>query len=459
MKHLRYLAFCVTVVYLLFGCALYGPLYKKPSVLTPEQWKSHDSLSTISAANLPTMRWWKRFDTPQLSELITTAVNNNNDIQVAIGNAIAAQGELMKIKMSIIPSANALMLGYSTVSGDLILSGYNSGFVPQYLFNLFEYARSVEWANATAEAACAAKDAVMLAIISQTAAGYFTYLGQAHLLALQKQLVNDLKELLALSRIQYEKGLISLYTLQQYEQQYDIANANLPIIAQNVVVARNALKLLMNQNPGDIPIQYSFMKLKSKGIIPVNLPSQVLRNRPDVRQAEQQLIAANADIGRVTSVFFPTLSFTGMGASNAQAVHSLFSGGSDYWHNQFLIYAPLLAPEVPGLLKKTRGLRYAALRNYVQVIRSAFKSVDNDLSAHDLFYESLMAQEKNFASSKRALNLATHSYDNGLYSYPTWLMNRINLDNAAISLTKAKLAQLITIVQLYEDLGGGYAYQ
>jgi NodT family efflux transporter outer membrane factor (OMF) lipoprotein len=393
-----------------------------------------------------------------LSELITKAVNNNNEIQVAMGNAVAAQGELMQIKMSIIPSVNGLVLGYSTVSSESMLPGYNSGFLPKYLFNLFEYMRSVEWAKASAEAASAAKDAVQLTIISQTAASYFTYLGQSHLLRVQEKLVSDLKELLVLSKIQYKKGLISLYTLQQYEQQYDTANANLPIIAQNVVIARNALRLLMNQNPGAIPLNYSFMNLKSNGIIPNNVPSEVLRNRPDVRQAEQQLIAANADIGRVTSVFFPAISFVSLAASNAHSISSLFSAGRDYWHEQFLLYAPLLAPEVPGQLKRTKALRYAALRNYVQIIRSAFKSVDNDLSAHDLFYKSLMAQEQNFKSSKQALNLATHSYEKGLYSYPTLLINRINLDNAEVSLTTAKLTQLITIVQLYEDLGGGYAY-
>ncbi len=459
MKKSHYLFYYIAFSSVLLSCALYGPLYKKPKVITPLHWHSHDTLTNVSAANLPMMAWWKRFHAPQLSELINRAVNNNNDIQVAVGNVMAAQGELLEINMSWVPSVNGLLIGYISQSTDLMLSGYNSGFVPHYLFNLFEFLRSREWASATVGAACAAKDAVILTIISQTAAGYFTYLGQSYLLTLQTQLVKDLKELLALSRIEYQQGLISLYTLQQYEQQYDTANAELPIIANNVVIARNALKLLMNENPGDIPIKYSFMKLQSNGIIPSNLPSHVLRNRPDVREAEQQLIAANADIGRVTSIFFPTFNFDGLAASNARPAGNLFAHGKDFWNHKFLLYAPMLAPEVPGLLKKTKGLRYAALKHYIQVIRGAFKSVDNDLSAHDLFYASLQAQQKNFLSSQKALNLAGYSYHDGLYSYPTWLLNRVNYDNAAISLAKSKLAQLITIVQLYQDLGGGYAYQ
>lgn len=441
------------------GCALYGPVYTKPNINLPDKWKSSDKLSRIGNANLPMMAWWQKFNDKELTCLIEKAVENNNDIQVAVGNTLAAQGELSQVQFSLIPSMNALLLGYSSTTMDLFIPGYSSGFLPSYALNLFQYIRSTEWARAKVAVAIAAKDAVTLTVISQTAAGYFTYLGQSYLLHQQGQLVADLKELLSLSKKQYTQGLISLYALQQYEQQYEQANAQLPIVANNVVVSRNALRLLLNENPGEIGIGAKFMHLKSDGVIPTNLPSQVLKNRPDVREAEQKLIAANANVGVVTSTFFPSIALTNVVATGSQQLGQLFSGATDYWHNFTILTMPLLAPEFNGQYKSARGLRYATYRGYIQIVRAAFKSVDNDLSAHQQYYASLVAQRKNFSSSKTAYNLAQVSYTKGLYSYPTLLINKVNLDNTAIALTKSKLAELNTIVQLYQDLGGGYAYQ
>jgi len=444
---------------LLSGCALYGPLYKKPQVNTPEKWKSQDNLSKTENLNLPAMEWWKQFNDKQLTRLINKALDNNNDIQVALGHVLDAQGELLQVQYSIIPSVNALILGYASTKINIFDPGFSSGVLPTYALNLFQYLRSSERAKAKAFASAATRDTVALSVISQTAAGYFAYSGQSHLLNQEKQLVADLKELLFLSKKQYTQGLISLYTLQQYEQDFDKAKAELPIVVNNVVLSRNALTLLLNENPGDVGIGSAFMNLNSKALVPANLPSQVLKNRPDVRAAEQKLVAANAEVGVVTSTFFPTVSLTSIAGSAAEGLTRLFSGGHDYWNGLSLFGMPLLAPEYAGQYKSATGLRYGAYREYIQVVRAAFKSVDDDLSAHQQYYTSFVAQGNNFTSSKKAFNLAENSYDQGLYSYPILLINKINMDRAGIDLTKSKIAQLTTIVRLYQDLGAGYAYQ
>ncbi|MDF1678683.1 MAG: efflux transporter outer membrane subunit [Legionellaceae bacterium] len=451
----------VAVMFLpiLSGCALYGPKYKKPHINTPETWHSTDSLSKAGDVRLPTLPWWQQFNDKQLTSLIHQAVQNNNDIQVAVGHILDAQGQLMQVQYSIIPSTNALLFGYANSKLFIYNPGYNMGVLPNYAINLFQYLRSSEKAKAEVLAAASTRDTVALSVISQTAAGYFAYSGQSHLLKQQKQLVADLKELLYLSKKQYTQGLISLYTLQSYEQQYEQANAALPIVANNVVLSRNALKLLLNENPGEVGIGSQFMRLKSDGMIPTNVPSQVLRNRPDVRGAEQKLIAANAEVGVVTSTFFPTISLTNLGGTATKELARLFAEGTDFWSSLSLTTMPLLAPEYPGQMKSAKGLRYAAYRDYIQVVRAAFKSVDDDLSAHQQYYTSFVEQGRNFSSSEKAYNLAQDSYREGLYSYPTLLVNKINMDVAAIELTKSKIAQLTTIVKLYEDLGAGYAYQ
>lgn len=448
-----------TSCFVLSNCAIYGPIYKKPKVNIPDNWNSQDKLASNETVNLPHMAWWEQFNDKALSSLIDKAVANNNDIQMAVGNILDAQGELLQVQYSIIPSVGGLIMGYATNRAINIFNrGYNSGVLPDYALNLFQYLRASEKAKADVKSSEATRDTVQLSVISQTAAGYFTYLGQSLLLNQQQQLVDDLNMLLYLSKKQYKEGLISLYTLQQYEQDYEKANAELPIVKNNVVVSRNALRLLLNENPGDIAKGSEFMRLKSDGIIPSNLPAQVLRNRPDVQAAEQKLVASNAQVGVVTSTFFPTINITGVGGSVSQELAQLFAGNNDYWNSLSLFTVPLVAPQYPGQYKSATGLRYKTYRDYIQVIRAAFKSVDDDLSAHQQFYASFVAQGKNFSSSKEAFTLAEASYHRGLYSYPTLLINKINMDHAAIDLTKSKIAQLTTIVKLYQDLGAGYAY-
>lgn len=447
------------VVIFFSGCTLYGPIYTKPTSNDPTSWRAQDHLSYSSDVDLPMMAWWKKFDDPLLSNFIHTALKNNNNIQMAVGQSIAAQGQLEQIQFAWVPSLN-LFLGSGNKSSTLVTSGYSLGLAPSFSLNVFQWIRSTEYAKANLAAVDAAKDAVRLTIIGQTAGSYFACLGQSYLLALQEQLVEDLHQQLLLSQIQYEKGFISLYTLQQYEQQYDAAKVQLPMMQNNVVVSNNALRLLLNENPGEMPginVQnVQFMHLKSQGIIPVNLPAQVLKNRPDIREAEQQLIAANANIGVATATFFPTFSLTSALGTSSPQIQGLFASGNSFWNHQSQVAFPMLDVPAFGEIKQAKGEYYSAYYNYIQTVRAAFESVDNDLSAHDRYFASFEAQTQNSMSAKKAYDLAKISYEKGLYSYPTCLINKINWDNAQIDWAKSKLAQLNTIVQLYQDLGGGY---
>ena len=437
------------------GCGLYGPTYSKPDITTPKKWHSRDYLSEDSNANLPLTAWWQKFNDPQLDSLIEDALKNNNNIQVAIGNIEAAKGQLQQIQAAWIPTMN-LGAGYTNAPAYLTPIGYVVGLLPTYALNVFQLIRSIEYAKANLAAVRAAKDAVRLSIITQTVGGYFTLLGQDYLLKLQQQLVADLAELLKLANLQYKKGLISLYSLQQYEQQYEQANAQIPILHNNIVKAQNTLRLLLNQNPGEIKRGEVLMALKSNNITPINLPSKVLQNRPDVRQAEQQLIAANANIGVAISTFFPTIALTNNVGSGSQQLNSLFSGSSDFWNKQILATMPILSFGTYGQIKQAKGLYYAAYYNYVQTVRGAFAAVDTDLSAHEQYYKSLTSQIKLYESSRVAYDLATKSYHKGLYSLPTLLNNKVTMDNALITVANSKISQLNTIVQLYQDLAGGY---
>lgn len=442
------------------SCAIWGPSYKKPDTQNPNSFVSKDSLAVTESANLPALAWWKAFNDVQLNSLIESALRNNNNIQVAIGNVTAAQGQLRQVQFAWIPTAS-IGGGYNSKNtySSMAGQGYYFEAVPAYSLNIFQQIRMEQAASANYQASRAAKDAVRLSVISATVSGYFTLLGQDYQLELQKKLVQDLADLLRFAKLQYEAGYISLYQVQSYEQQYENANAQVPIIENNIVVSQNALRVLLNQNPGGIKRGLTFNELNSFGNVLANLPSQVLRNRPDVRQAEQQLIAANANIGVATSQFFPTISLTSALGSASNALSGLFAAGTDYWTNAAAISMPFLNFGIYGQIEQAKGQYYAAYYNYLQTVRSAFAAVDNDLSAHSQLSISLKNQTKAYDSSVIAYKLATDSFKQGLYSKPQLLQNAVTMEQAALTLQQSKLQQLGTIVQLYQDLGGGYAYQ
>jgi len=444
------------IVTALAGCGIFGPNYSKPSITTPNDWQSKDYLATTTdGANLPAMAWWRNFNDVQLNSLIESALINNNDIQVAVGNIITAQGLLQQIDYAWIPTMGGAV-GFTNQSNGQQIPGYFAGLTPNYTLNIVQQIRSQQFAKANLAAVKAAQDNVRLGIISQVASSYLTLLGQDYQLQLQQRLVTDLGELLKLTGDQYKYGLISLYTLQQYQQQYEQAKAVIPIIRNNIVKSQNALRLLINQNPGDITRGLSFMQVKDTGIIPVNLPSTVLKNRPDVQQAEEELIAANANIGVATSTFFPSISLTNDVGAASNALSGLFNSGTGFWNTQIAATMPILSFGTYGQIKQAKGQYYAAYYKYVETVRVAFQSVDNDLSAHAQYTTSLWTQMQFSKSAKVAYTLSQASYSKGLYSYPTLLQNKINYDNAEISVAQSKILQLNTIVQLYQDLGGGY---
>lgn len=452
----RNIVYVVALATVVSSCALLGPSYDKPNTNDPASFQSRDYLAATESANLPTMAWWKSFNDPVLNQLIESALKNNNNIQAAIGNITAAEGQLRAVQFAWIPTGSAAAQ-YSSKS--FIGEGYSFTGTPSYSLNVFQQIKSQEYAKANLQAVRAAKDTVRLSVISQTVTGYFSLLGQDYQLKLQKQLVKDLGDLLALSKSEYENGLISLYTLQQYQQNYDSAKAQLPVIENNIVASQNALRVLLNENPGNVVRGKSFMSINSYGVIPANLPSQVLRNRPDVRQSEQQLIAANANIGVATSMFFPTISLTGQGGTAAAALSGLFGANTDFWVNTASVAMPILNFSIYGQIEQAKGQYYAAYYNYLQTVRSAFAAVDNDLSAHQQLTTSMNTQIDAYKSSQLAYNLAESSFTEGLYSKPTLLQNAVTMDNAAIVVQQSKLQQLGTIVQLYQDLGGGYGYE
>jgi multidrug efflux system outer membrane protein len=452
----------------LTSCGLWGPNYVKPNVDTPEQWRSKDKLSKADIdRNFMNEAWWLKFNDKKLDYLMYQALLYNNTIQQAIGTIVQAQAKLQAVEYGWVPTL-AFSPGFSTsaafvnnlnsqtssatVGGN---TGYSVGLVPNYTLNILQQLRSQEYAKASLLQATYTKNATRLTVLSQVAGSYFTLVQQTYLLQLQKDLINDTHMAYQLAQSQYDNGYISLLALQSYLQAYQTAKAQQPIIENNIVQSQNALQVLINHNPGPIVNGINFNDIKTDGIIPANLPSYVLQQRPDVMAAEEQLKAANANIGVATSTFFPSISLTGGVGTATSTLSNLFLPTDSFWQVRTAATFPFNLASYANI-KGAKGAYYSAYYNYINTVRTAFQQVDNGLSAHQKITENYQEQLKFYASNKTSYDLSEASFNNGLYNKLQELNAKVQLDNAAITVANSKMQQLQSIVNLYQALAGGY---
>lgn len=452
---------------LLPGCAFWGPNYEKPEDHSPAAWESKDNYSLMGAQKLPEMAWWDKFEDPLLNQLVEKALAQNNNIQSAIGTVYKARAILLQIEMRWAPQLDA-GIGFLSVAGppnpttgaSIPTPGsYTMGLIPNYAINIMEQLRTQEQAQANVEATVAAKNAVRLVVISQVVGSYFGLREEQYRLERQNALVEAYEGILEAFLKGHQEGYISDYVLQEYRLNLAKAKAEIPVIQYNIVRLSNTIHVLLNENPGSIPDGLNFMDYKSKGIITGNLPSQVLKNRPDVIQAEAVVKQSNAQIGVATSVFFPTVSLTTPLGYTSTSLTNLFKGQQSYWQYQGGISMPVLNLGAFGAIKAAKGQYYADFFNYVETVKNAFASVDSDLASHEKYTKSFEEMVSFFESTHKRYDYEMVRFKEGLVAKPDVLTLNIKRNEAAIAMAQRKLDQLMSIVRLYQDLGGGYMYK
>jgi outer membrane protein, multidrug efflux system len=230
-------------------------------------------------------------------------------------------------------------------------------------------------------------------------------------------------------------------------------------VENNIVYLQNALNVLLGKNPGNIVRNNTWSQINLENKIPINLPSEVLLNRPDIRQAEQQLKMANADIGVAKSNYFPSITLTSpIGAFTSQLT-GLFNPSGDFWYAQILATMPILNLGLNALIKEKKAKYYVAYYNYIQAVKTAFADTDNSLSSVVKAKDTHATAVKmyNIAAENTRLNL--ENYHLGYMSYPESLSSKITQDKTKITLTQVKLLQVQAILKAYQALAGGYNYK
>jgi multidrug efflux system outer membrane protein len=276
-------------------------------------------------------------------------------------------------------------------------------------------------------------------------------------LAISKRTLDSRQESLRLTRVLANGGATSLLDVRQAEQLVFTAATEIATLQQQIEQQENFLSILLGQNPGDIPRGQSLTEQPEPPEIPPGLPSELLERRPDIREAEEQLIAANAEIGVARAAYFPQISLNGTGGFQSSALSNLFTGPAGAWSFGASLTQPIFTG---GKLRS--GVRLAEARQktavlvYQQSIQTAFRSVSDALVAYRKTREFREQEELLFQSAQDSARLSHMRYTGGVTGYLEVLTNETNAFSAELAVVQAHQSELLALVQLYEALGGGW---
>lgn len=427
------------------GCFLFGPTYVKPCVNVPQQWPNHPKHS--NPVNLAALSWWKQFKSPELDEFIQKALRQNNTTQTALVNIDYARSQLQEIKVNWIPNLTVLA-GFSQFPilgnpGNVVIA------YPLYVVNMLQLYKQQKSAEATYAASMYASDCARLVVIAQTSASFFTLIAQQENLHLYTRLLNNYRLYLKLTQGKYKSGLTSLDKVDELNIQISQIQSQLALTQHNITVSKNALHFLFNENPGDILVKTSFKSLNTNALIPGNLPASVLSSRPDVREAEALLKAANADVGAVTANLLPSLTL-GAYLGKGSSIKGPIKLGEAY------LNSPVIDLPIFAQISASKA-RYKALYiSYITTIRQALRDVSNDLSAYAAYSSQLKNNTSALMNEKRHCHLAQVRYRHGINDNMEVVQCNIKVDELELRVNQNKLEKMMALITLYQDLAGGF---
>lgn len=450
---------------LLAGCTV-GPDYKRPEVLVPSSWRIVDEASG-SIANL---KWWQLFEDPTLQELIRNALKNNNDLQLAVARVAEARALLGIARSAQFPELNT---GASYRNDRVSETSFppidKFGVNPNmdlYRANLdasFEVdlwgrlRRATEAARAELLASEQNRRTVIMILVSDVAQAYFDLLELDREQEIDRRTLESRRASLDLVSRRYDDGLASELDLKRAEEEVASAAATVPDVERRIAQTENGLRIFLGENPGPIPRHASLDSEHMPPEIPAGLPSALLEQRPDIRAAEEHLVAANARIGEAKAEFFPQISLTGVFGSTSISLSDFFTGPSRMWSAGPTVTLPLFnAGRLRSSLNATEAREHQSLIQYRQAIQQAFREVEDALVFHQKAREIRLQREQEVQAAEQALALANLRYTNGVSSYLDVLDTERQLFSAEIDLANVTRDQLKAVVQVYKALGGGW---
>jgi multidrug efflux system outer membrane protein len=453
------------VVVVAAGCAL-GPDYRRPEIATPAAYRFEQDATPDSVADAG---WWQVYRDPVLQRLIRDGLANNLDVRIAAARVDQARAALGSARLQQLPQIAAvagatrqrtsrfeLPPGTPAVSNVFDVEGSLS-----YEIDFWgKYRRASEAARAQLLQSAYAKQDVMAGLVASVATAYFTLQSLDEQLAITHRTVDTRQKFVDLTQAQHDRGTVSELDVATAQAQLAIAKANLPDLERRIGQTEDQLSVLLGSNPDRILRGDGRAVEPNADHAPVpaaGVPSSLLERRPDVREAEQNLVAANAGVGVAKANLFPSITLTTLGGGVSDALSSLFSGPAGTWVVGANALQPLLSPQRSLYqLDLADAQKRQALLQYQKSVQTAFQEVADALIARQRDADVQAAQEAQVDAQRRANTIALARYRVGYASYFNVIDADRDLFTAELSLSAARLNTLLSVVQLYRALGGGW---
>lgn len=449
-----------------------GPNYHRPAVQVPQAFRAPEPLPPPQAASFADLKWWQVFQDEDLQRLVKTALVDNYDLRDAVAHVEEARANLGITRSNQFPQVGA--------SGDIQFTRLSrngqfplpASFVQsqnrnwgEASLNLLSYEvdlwgrlrRATEEARANLLSADENRKAVVTTLVSDVATQYFTLRELDSELEISRETLATRRQSLQLTQARQTGGVATLLDLREAEQLVDTAAETIPSLQEQIEQTENQISLLLGKNPGEVMRSGSFDWHAAPPEVPAGLPSALLERRPDIRAAEQNLIAANAQIGVAKAAYFPQLSLSAALGGQSTQLSTLFSGPTSVWSFVPQLTQPIFtAGRLRSNVRLAQAQRDSALVQYQKAIQTAFTDVSNALIAHQRVRESRVQQEALVHALEDRKRLAYVRYRGGVDTQLNALDADRDLFTAELSLRQIKLNELLSVVQLYKALGGGW---
>lgn len=457
---------CAGVAWLA-GCMV-GPDYRRPAVDVPQTWRFEDK----EARDVANTIWWEQFDDPVLNQLIRSALQENKDLQIAAARVENFLGQYQTTRAAIFPQIGASGGAETQRRSQAAWPWSQLQSLPDRSskFDNFEGALSLGWEidlwgklRRATEAARAgvlgtedARRSVILTLVTSVATSYINLRDLDKRLEVTRRVAEGYREAHELMTLRFKYGVVSALEVAQTKSQYDEAAANIPFFEKTIAQQENGLSVLLGRNPGPIPRGKTIDELTFPAV-PAGLPSAILENRPDIHRAEQDLIAANANIGVARAQYFPSISLTGSVGTASTDLSDLFTGPSKTWSYGGTLTVPIFtAGAIAGQVKSAEAVQQERLARYQQVIQTAFREVDDALVGQQRTREQLTALAEQVGSLREYVATARLRYDGGYASYLEVVYAENQLYGAELTYVETQGTVFQTLVNVYKAMGGGW---
>lgn len=456
-KHL--LSVVLLALVALSGCAV-GPNYKRPTVSVPDVYRGAPTLTSSPAQDFAELQWWGVFQDPVLQSLIKEALVNNYDLRIAANHVVQARDQLGITRANQFPTLS----GFAEVNYGRVPptpgtpTVYSTGFELSWILDFWgQYRRATESARATLLSTEYAQQTVRVTLISNVASSYFQLRAYDQELASAKRILDTNQETLRITTISVNGGASPITDQLQAKLLVEQAQAEITQLEESIAQAENQISILLGRNPGDIQRGLSVVEQPHLPEVPVGLPSALLERRPDVREAEESLVAANASVGVAKAAFFPQIPLTASAGFSSTALTNFITGPAGVWSIAGQAVQPVFEG---GKIKSTYRLawaqRDAAELAYRETVQQAFGDVANALVGYQKSIQVRQKFEEQTATYAETARLANDRYRGGVTSFLEFLTTQQQYLNSELQTYGAWSSELQNYVQLYQALGGGW---